>query len=62
MVSAWATPAATGVLAQSLVHQAYLLSSLDFFWISGWLSLIPLVLVWLARRPSGGGGHAVAAD
>jgi MFS transporter, DHA2 family, multidrug resistance protein len=53
---------AAGVLTQSLVHQAYLLSSLDFFWISGWLSLIPLVLVWLARRPSGGGGHAVAAD
>ena len=49
---------AVGVLSQGLVHQAYLLSSLDFFWISGWLTLAPLLLVWLARRP---GGAAVAA-
>ena len=30
---------------------AYLLSSLDYFRISGWLTLAPLILVWLARRP-----------
>ncbi|HEX2791357.1 MAG TPA: DHA2 family efflux MFS transporter permease subunit [Steroidobacteraceae bacterium] len=42
---------AIGVLSQGLIHQAYLLSSLDYFWISGWLTLAPLVLVWLARRP-----------
>jgi MFS transporter, DHA2 family, multidrug resistance protein len=42
---------AVGVLSQQLVHQAYLLSSLDFFWISGWLTLASLALVWLARRP-----------
>jgi DHA2 family multidrug resistance protein len=53
---------APGVLAQALVQQAYLLSSLDFFWISGWLSLVPLGLVWLARRPSGGAAAAAAAD
>jgi MFS transporter, DHA2 family, multidrug resistance protein len=50
---------AIGVLSQSLIHQAYLLSSLDFFWISGWLMLAPLVLVWLARRPRGA-AHAAA--
>ena len=43
--------AAVGVLSQGLVHQAYLLSSLDYFWISGWLTVAPLALVWLARRP-----------
>ncbi|HEY4881417.1 MAG TPA: DHA2 family efflux MFS transporter permease subunit [Steroidobacteraceae bacterium] len=42
-----------GLLSEALVHQAYLLSSLDYFWISGWLTLAPLVLVWLARRPRG---------
>jgi DHA2 family multidrug resistance protein len=44
---------AVGVLSQQLVHQAYLLSSLDFFWISGWLTLASLALVWLTRRPRG---------
>jgi DHA2 family multidrug resistance protein len=42
---------AVGVLSQDLIHQAYLLSSLDYFRISGWLTLAPLILVWLARRP-----------
>jgi MFS transporter, DHA2 family, multidrug resistance protein len=41
---------AVGVLSQGLVHQAYLMSSLDYFWISGWLTLLPLALVWLTRR------------
>jgi MFS transporter, DHA2 family, multidrug resistance protein len=49
---------AIGVLAQGLEHQAYLMSSLDYFWISGWLTLLPLALVWLTRRPR---GAAVAA-
>ena len=44
---------AVGVLSQALEHQAYLMSSLDYFWISGWLTLLPLVLVWLTRRPRG---------
>ena len=51
--------AAIGVLTQGLIHQAYLLSSLDYFWISGWLTLAPLILVWLARRPRAA-AHAVA--
>jgi DHA2 family multidrug resistance protein len=42
---------AIGVLSQALEHQAYLMSSLDYFWISGWLTLLPLALVWLTRRP-----------
>jgi MFS transporter, DHA2 family, multidrug resistance protein len=50
---------AIGVLTQGLIHQAYLLSSLDYFWISGWLTLAPLILVWLARRPRAA-AHAVA--
>jgi DHA2 family multidrug resistance protein len=53
--------AAAGALTQGLVHQAYLLSSLDYFWISGWVTLIPLIFLWMARRPKGT-PTAVAAD
>jgi DHA2 family multidrug resistance protein len=53
------TTSALGELTQGLVHQAYLLSSLDYFWISGWLTLAPLLLVWLARRPRSA-AHAAA--
>jgi DHA2 family multidrug resistance protein len=49
-----------GVLSRSLVGQAYLLSSIDFFWISGWVCLAVLPLVWLTRRSIGGGGPAAA--
>ncbi len=49
-----------GVLGRNLVTQAYMLSSLDFFWISGWLCLAVLPLVWLTHRSVGGGGHAAA--
>jgi MFS transporter, DHA2 family, multidrug resistance protein len=48
-----------GVLGRNLVNQAYMLSSLDFFWISGWLCFAVLPLVWLTHR-SVGGGHAAA--
>jgi MFS transporter, DHA2 family, multidrug resistance protein len=53
--------AAVGAITQGLIHQAYLLSSLDYFWISGWITLIPLALLWFARRPRGN-GPAVAAE
>ena len=49
-----------GVLTRNLVNQAYMLSSLDFFWISGWLCFAVLPLVWLTKRAVGGGGPAAA--
>jgi DHA2 family multidrug resistance protein len=48
------------VMTRNLVGQAYLLSSIDFFWISGWVCLAVLPLVWLTRRSIGGGGPAAA--
>jgi DHA2 family multidrug resistance protein len=45
-----------------MVGQAYLLSSIDYFWISSWLTLAMIGLVWFARRPSTGGTAHVAAD
>jgi DHA2 family multidrug resistance protein len=49
-----------GVISRDLVAQAYLLSTIDFFWISGWLCLAVLPLVWLTRRSISGGGAAAA--
>ncbi len=54
--------AAAALLNQGLTDQAYLLSTLDFFWISGILMLIPLALLWFAPRPAGGSGAVAAAE
>lgn len=53
---------ALAALNRQLVGQSYLLSSIDYFWISAWLTLFMIALVWLARRPSTGGTAHVAAD
>jgi MFS transporter, DHA2 family, multidrug resistance protein len=48
------------LLLRTVTTQAYLLSSIDFFWISAWLSLAMLVLVWLARAPRGAVQHVAS--
>jgi DHA2 family multidrug resistance protein len=53
---------AYGVLARSLVGQAYTMASDDLFWLSGWLSIAMIAVVWLARRSVSGGGAPPAAD
>jgi DHA2 family multidrug resistance protein len=52
---------AAGAIARQMVGQAYLLSSIELFWICGWLSFAMIGLVWLSRRPSTREG-VVAAD
>ncbi len=54
--------AATALLTQGLTNQAFLLSTLDYFWISGLLMVIPLVLLWFAPRPVGGREAVAAAE
>ncbi len=54
-------PQSYAMLVRTLVNQAYLMSSLDLFWISAWLSVAMIGVVWLARR-SFGGGATVAAE
>lgn len=49
------------ILTGGLVQQGYLLSSLDLFYLSGWVVLALIPLCWFVRRPVGGGGP-VAAD
>ncbi len=54
--------AAAGVMTQAMVGQSYLLSSLDLFYISGWLSVALIPLCFLVRRPAGQTAVTAAAD
>ena len=57
-VSATQAPA---MVARQMVGQAYLLAADDLFWISGWIALSMIAIVWIARRPKAPSGP-VAAD
>ncbi|NPD67174.1 DHA2 family efflux MFS transporter permease subunit [Lichenicola cladoniae] len=46
-----ALQAAEAVMRQ-IVNQAYLLSSLELFWLCGWMALAMIVVVWFTRRPA----------
>src|SRR5581483_4900803 len=52
-------PAVAAVMRE-VVGQGYLLSSLDIFWLSGWLALALLPLCWMVRRPRGAAAPAAA--
>jgi DHA2 family multidrug resistance protein len=41
-----------GAFAEEVTRQSYTLSALDFFWISGWMMLLIVPLLWLTRRPT----------
>jgi MFS transporter, DHA2 family, multidrug resistance protein len=54
--------AAAGTMTQGLIGQSYLLSSIDLFYLSGWLSVALIPLCFLVRRPAVHGAVAAAAD
>ncbi|MDR3418660.1 MAG: DHA2 family efflux MFS transporter permease subunit [Nevskia sp.] len=56
------TAQSAGALTRGLVNQAYLLASIDYFWLSAWISLALVGLVWLTRKPAAGGSVVAAAD
>jgi DHA2 family multidrug resistance protein len=53
---------ALGALTRGMVEQSYMLSSLDVFWVSTWLALALVPLVWLTRRPRVASGIAAAVE
>ncbi len=53
---------ALGSITNIAVKQAYAMASIDFFWISGWLMLIAVPLIWLTRKPNPAAGAGAAAD
>jgi DHA2 family multidrug resistance protein len=52
---------ALAAMTRGLIGQSYLMSSLDLFYLSGWLCLAVIPLCFLVRRPAAGGGAPVAA-
>ena len=53
---------AAGAMTQTMIGQSYLLSSLDLFYASAWLSVLMIPLCFLVHRPSAGGAPTVAAE
>jgi DHA2 family multidrug resistance protein len=51
-----------GVLTRGLVEQSFMLSSLDYFYVTGGLALCVVALVWLTRRPHVASGIAAGGD
>ena len=54
--------AAAGAMTQVMIGQGYLLSSLDLFYASAWLSVLMIPLCFLVRRPAAGGSAPVASE
>jgi DHA2 family multidrug resistance protein len=52
---------AAGAVMRQIVNQSYLLSSLELFWICGWMALVMIGVIWMTRRPAPS-THVVAAD
>ena len=46
---------ALAVITRIIVQQAVMLATNDIFWLSGWIFLVLLVLVWFSRPPFSGG-------
>jgi DHA2 family multidrug resistance protein len=44
---------AAAAVAKTVIGQAYLMSSLDLFYLFGWTVLVLIPLCWAARRPAG---------
>ena len=54
--------AALAALNRELVGQSYLLSSIDYFWMSAIASVLLIVFVWFTKPSGHSGGAHVAAE
>jgi DHA2 family multidrug resistance protein len=54
--------AAQTAATRGMIGQAYLLASVDMFYISAWLCLLAIVFVWLCRRAEPHGPPSSIAD
>ena len=52
---------AVASISHTVTNQSYLLASIDIFWVSGWISLMVISLVWFTRKPKGR-SHVVPAE
>jgi MFS transporter, DHA2 family, multidrug resistance protein len=49
---------ADAAVMKGVINQAYLLSSLDLFYLFGWTVLLLIPICWIAHRPAGGAAAA----
>jgi MFS transporter, DHA2 family, multidrug resistance protein len=54
--------AAQAAATRGMIGQAYLLASVDMFYVSAWLCLLAIVIVWLCRRAEPHGAPPSLAD
>jgi DHA2 family multidrug resistance protein len=52
----------TAEVAGAVMRQSFMQATDDFAWISGWIFVALIVLVWLARRPAAQAGGAAVAE
>ncbi len=52
---------AAGSVMRTAINQAYLLSTLELFWICGWMAVFAIGAIWITRKPAPS-AHVVAAD
>jgi len=50
-ISGFADDVSYALLAKTLINQSYMLATNDIFWLSGFIFLALLVLIWFARPP-----------
>ncbi len=53
---------ALGALGRAATGQAYAMSAVDVFWLSGWIMLLIIPALWFAKKAAPVAGQAVAAD
>lgn len=56
---------AIGAMTREMIAQAYLLSTTELAWFSGWASLALMVMLWIPKRPkaeAGGAAPIAVAD
>ena len=50
------------MIERTLVQQAYMLATNDLFWLWGWVFLVLIGVVWVARPPFTAGGAHLAGE
>ncbi len=53
---------ALGAIGRTITGQAYAMSAVDVFWLSGWIMLLIIPALWFAKKAVPTPGVAVAAD
>ena len=48
------TQASLAELARTISRQSFMLATNDFYWLSGWIFLVLIAVVWFAKRSLGG--------